>query len=261
MEMNKFNFKKKYGQNFLQDVNIINKIINEISVLENDLIIEIGAGSGNLTSKLVQLNTKLIAYEIDLETEDYLNMLKSDNLIIIYDNFIKRDINKDLKYYPYNDLYIVGNLPYYITTLIIKKIIVSNLKPKEMIFRVQKEVADRFAAKPGNKEYGYITVYLNYYFEIHKIFNVSKNSFVPIPKVDSSVIKFVSSNKYKALNESKFFTLLKDSFQYKRKTLLNNLKKYNKEIIEKILLKNNIKLNIRAEQLPIEIFIEISNAI
>ncbi|MDD2409293.1 MAG: 16S rRNA (adenine(1518)-N(6)/adenine(1519)-N(6))-dimethyltransferase RsmA [Bacilli bacterium] len=259
--MNKFNFKKKYGQNFLQDMNIINKIVNEIPALEKDLIIEIGAGSGNLTFKLKQLNTKLIAYEIDLETEEYLNKLQSINLKIIYDDFTKRDINKDLNYFSYNNLYIVGNLPYYITTLIIKKIIDSNLNPKEMIFMVQKEVANRLAAKPGNKEYGYITVYLNYYFEIYKIFNVGKNSFMPIPKVDSSVIKFISSNKYKALDENKFFTLLKDSFQYKRKTLLNNLKKYNKKIIENILLKNNINLKVRAEQLSIEIFIEISNAL
>ncbi|MDD4705977.1 MAG: 16S rRNA (adenine(1518)-N(6)/adenine(1519)-N(6))-dimethyltransferase RsmA [Bacilli bacterium] len=259
--MNKFNFKKKYGQNFLLDINIINKIINEISALKNDLIIEIGAGSGNLTSKLKLLNPKIIAYEIDLETAEYLNKLQSENVKIVYDDFIKRDINKDLNYYSYNDLYIVGNLPYYITTSIIKKIINSNLKPKEMIFMVQKEVADRLVAKPGKKEYGYITVYLNYYFEINKIFNVNKQSFIPVPKVDSSVIKFISSNKYKVLDENKFFILLKDSFQYKRKTLLNNLKKYNKEIIEKILLKNNINLNVRAEQLSIEIFIEISNAL
>ena len=259
--MEKFNFKKRYGQNFLHDENIINKIINEVKITDKDLVIEIGAGSGNLTSKLIKLNSKLIVYEIDLDTKKYLDKLTPKNLVIIYDDFLKRNLERDICNYKYDNLFIVGNLPYYITTQIIKKIIESNIKPKEIIFMVQKEVADRLSAKPGTKEYGYITVYLKYYYEIFKKFNVSKKSFIPEPKVDSSVIKLIPNNSYKVSDETLFFRLIKDSFQFKRQTLLNNLKNYSKEKIIEVLIKNNFNTKTRAEQLPIEIFIEITNAL
>lgn len=259
--MKNFKFKKKYGQNFLVDNNILDKIVREINISKNDLVIEIGAGSGNLTTKLQKLDTNIIAYEIDVDTKKYLSKLESKNIKIIYDDFLKRDIKKDLLFFDYNNLYIVGNLPYYITTSIINKIIDSDVKPKEMLFMMQKEVAERLSANPGKKDYGYITVYLNYFYKISKLFDVSKNSFIPVPKVESSIIKLISSDKYVALDNNKFKKFLKDSFQFKRKTLLNNLKNYNTNIITNILIKNKFNLNTRAEQLPIEIFIEISNAL
>ena len=257
----KFKFKKKYGQNFLVDNNVLDKIVNELNISENDLIIEIGAGSGNLTSLLKNLNVEIIAYEIDLDTKKYLNKLESKKVKIIYDDFLKRDVKKDLQEIDYNDLYIIGNLPYYITTAIINKIIDNDIKPKEMLLMVQKEVAERLEAKPGNKNYGYITVYLNYYYDIYKLFDVSRNSFIPVPNVESSIIKLEFSNKYYVQDKNKFNQLLKDSFQFKRKTLLNNLRNYDKKIITNILIKNKLNLNVRAEQLSIEIFIEIYNAL
>lgn len=259
--MTKFNFKKKYGQNFLIDKNILYKIINNLNVDKDDLIIEIGMGSGNLTKELEKLNCQLIGYEIDLETKKYLDEIKSPNLKIIYEDFLNRDVKNDLKKYQYKNLYIVGNLPYYITTPIIEKITTEELNPKEILIMVQKEVAERFAAKPGNKNYGFITVYLNYFYQIIKLFDVNRNSFIPTPKVESSVVKLITHNKYKITNEIRFFKLISDAFKQKRKTLLNNLKNYDQTKIKEILTKNNYSNLVRAEELPIEIFLEITNAL
>ncbi len=251
--MNEFKYKKNYGQVFLKDQNIVDKITKEVGATKNDLIIEIGPGTGSLTKKLKELNSNLIAYEIDLETKPYLDKL---DVKVIYGDFLNLNINDDLNLIKYKNLYIVGNLPYYISTKIIKKI-TNECNPKEMILMVQKEVAERLSAKPGNKEYGFITVLLNYYYDIKLLFTVNKNSFYPVPKVDSAVIKLTTHNKYKDINEEKFIKLLKDSFKHKRKTLLNNLTNYDKEMITNILISNDIKLNVRAEEMSINLFLEI----
>lgn len=251
--MNEFKYKKNYGQVFLKDKNIIKKIINEISATKNDLIVEVGPGTGYLTEELKELSNKLIAYEIDLETKPYLDKL---DVKVIYGDFLKQNINKEIDLIKYNNLYIVGNLPYYISTRIIKKI-TNECKPKEMVLMVQKEVAERLSTKPGNKEYGFITVFLNYYYDIKFLFTVNKNSFYPVPKVDSAVIKLTAHNKFKDINKEKFIKLLKDSFKHKRKTLLNNLKDYDRNVITKVLIKNNIKLDVRAEEISINLFLEI----
>ena len=127
---------------------------------------------------------------------------------------------------------------------------------------VQKEVGDRFNAKVGSKEYNSLTIFLNYYFEINKLMNVSRNSFIPAPNVDSVVVEMKKRNKsYNVINEELFFKLVRDSFQYKRKNLRNNLKNYNLENIEKILKKIGKDLTVRAESLTIEDFVEISNSL
>lgn len=255
--MNKFKYKKNYGQVFLKDTNIVDKIIKKITATKNDLIVEIGPGTGFLTKKLKTLNSNLLAYEIDLETKPYLDAI---NVKVIYGDFLKQNIKNDINLINHENLYIVGNLPYYITTRIIKKI-TEESKPKEMILMVQKEVAERLSAKPGNKEYGFITVFLNYYYDIELLFVVNKTSFYPVPKVDSAVIKLTAHNKFKEINDTKFVKLLKDSFMHKRKTLLNNLKNYDKNTITNVLLKNNIKLDVRAEELSISVFLEIAKNI
>lgn len=255
--MENFNFKKKYGQNFLIDNNVLNKIIDSIEVGQDDLIIEIGAGSGNLTKRLKDFNSYILAYEIDLETSVYLDKLTNEKVKIIYDDFLNRKILDDIKKIEYKNLYIIGNLPYYITTPIIEKIIKEKLRPKEMYFMTQKEVAERLSALPGNKNYGYITAYLNYYYTITKLFDVSPNSFKPIPNVESSIIKLATHNKYYTENEDKLNRILKESFSFKRKTLLNNLKKYNKKTLVEILESKNLSLSIRAEQISLDIFIEL----
>ncbi len=259
--MEKFKFKKKFGQNFLIDKNILNIIQENINVNSNDLIIEIGAGSGILTKKLLKLNTNVLAYEIDMDTKMYLEKLKHKKLKVIYDDFLKRDILSDLKNYNIENIFVVGNLPYYITTAIIEKIIKSNLPVKEMLFMVQKEVANRLSAKPGSRDYSYFTAYLNFNYNIKKISDVSKNSFYPVPKVESSIIKLKKHNLYNIKNEPFLIEVLKKSFKHKRKTLLNNLKEYDQKKIKEILIRNNFDLLVRPEKIPLKTYIDISNAL
>lgn len=255
----KFNFKKKYGQNFLQDNGVINKIVSSLNVSENDLIIEIGPGSGALTKKLAETGAFVLAYEIDRELESTLKPLQGEKINVIFDDFLKRNIQNDIKNINYDKLYIIGNLPYYITTPIITKIIDDRIIPEEMVFMVQKEVAMRFSANVGTKEYGSITVFLNYYFDVHNLFDVNRNKFYPVPNVDSAVIKFVRRERYLETDFKLFNKLVKDSFCFKRKNLRNNLRSYDMEKMATILEDINKSLNNRAEDLSYEDFVNITN--
>lgn len=261
--MKDFNYKKSLGQNFLQDKNIINKISSSINPSNNDLIIEIGPGSGALTKELVKKQCDIICFEIDNRLEETLRNIEKDNknLKVIFKDFLSININ-DYIDKKYNHIYFVGNLPYYITTAIINKI-VKESNPYEITIMIQKEVADRFNAKPCSREYGSISVFLQYNFTIEKVCDVNKKCFEPVPKVDSSVIKLISNNKYKnkVKNEEKLYKLIKDSFTHKRKNLRNNLINYDKDKISEILKKYNKDLTARAETLTIEEFIDISNNI
>ena len=253
-------FKKKFGQNFLQDKNIIKKIANVAETNNEDLIIEVGPGAGALTEELVQ-KSQVLAYEIDQELEDNLKeKFKDKNFSLILDDFLKRDVNKDIESHKYNRLYVIANLPYYITTPIINKIIDDKLPVEKMVLMVQKEVGERFSAKTGSKDYSSITVFLNYYFDIKREFIVSRNAFFPKPNVDSVIISFTKKdNKLSVNNEELFFKLIRDSFTQKRKTLKNNLKNYDFSKVEEVLNKNNLPLDIRAENVSLETFVEISN--
>lgn len=257
--MSNFNFKKKYGQNFLQDKNIINNIVNSINPTNKDLIVEIGPGGGALTRILKKYGAMVLAYEIDKDAQIYLNELLDDNTKVIYDDFLNRNIQDDIKDLNYINLYIIGNLPYYITTPIITKIIESNLNVKEMVFMVQKEVAERFSAKPKSREYGSISVFLNYFFDIKNLFVVGKKCFYPVPNVDSAVIKLSKKENILDVDIIKFSSFVKDCFQFKRKNLRNNLKKYDLVKIHNILIENGYSLDNRAEDLPFEVFIDIVN--
>ena len=260
--MNDFNFKKRLGQNFLQDKNILENIVATANVSGNSLTIEIGAGSGNLTKEIAKVSKHVLCYEIDTRLENILDESLKDynNIHIIFDDFLKRDIKEDIKNYEYDNLYLIANLPYYITTPIIEKIIESNLKFKKIVVMIQKEVGERFNAKPGMKEYNSLTVYLNYYFDLKKEFIVSRNCFIPKPNVDSIVISLVNKKDLLYLKDiDNFNKLLKDSFKFKRKTIRNNLKNYDLTIVEKVLNKYNFNLNTRAEDLPLIVFIDLSN--
>lgn len=262
MNQNDFNFKKKYGQNFLKDDSIPKKIVNAADVLEDSLVIEVGPGAGALTKILVNKAKQVICYEIDDSLEEILDheLLGIDNVCVIYDDFLKRDIKKDLEKYSYKHLYVVANLPYYITTPIITKLVEDDLGVEKIVIMIQKEVADRFSAKPKNREYGSITVFLNYYFDIKKEFIVSRNCFVPKPNVDSMVISLTKKDKlYDLKNKDIFFDLVRDSFKFKRKTLRNNLKGYDLVKVSEILEKYHLDLSVRAESLPLEVFVDISN--
>lgn len=260
--MYNFEYKKTLGQNFLKDGNAIERIANSIDYKENNLVIEIGPGAGALSKRLLEKVDFAILYEIDTRLERILDkeLSEFDNYELIFDDFLKRDVNSDLKRYSYDNLYIVANLPYYITTPIISKIIEDKLPVSEIVIMIQKEVADRLSASVGSREYGQITVFLNYFFDIKKVVNVSKNSFVPKPKVDSSVIKMTRKENLEYLKDIDFFSkLVKDSFRFKRKTIKNNLNGYDLEKIDNILKKYGFDINDRSECIPYYVFVDIAN--
>ncbi len=255
----KMHAKKSLGQNFLIDTSVIQRISDNINVTNDDLIIEIGPGMGALTCKLKEKNANLICYEIDTDLKIYLNKYEDDKTKIIYQDILNSNIKEDIKNINYNKLYIVGNLPYYITTPIIKYLIESNLDIEEMLFMVQDEVADRFSALPKNKDYGSITLYLKYYFNVTKLFKVSKNSFNPIPKVESAVIKLKKRIDKPNVLRQEYFKLINDSFKMKRKTLKNNLSDYDFAKVKEILDKYDLQDNVRAEELSEDVFVDILN--
>lgn len=260
--MEKFIIKKKYGQNFIKDKNLLVKIVSNIEITEKDLVVEIGPGQGDLTDAILINSPHYIGYEIDDSLNEYLSKFNNEKQKIIYGDFLKQNVIEEINKIKYKKLYIIANLPYYITTPIIKKIINDKLPVDEMLLMIQKEVADRLSSPPKHREYGSLTVFMNYYFDVKKLFDVKKENFIPRPNVDSTILKFSISKSNKKVNdESKFNKLLKDSFQFKRKTIKNNLKDYDLEKIEQILVKNNLTLQSRAEEIPLLVYIEIANSI
>lgn len=263
LDANKFHFKKNFGQNFIVDENLINSIITKSEIDKETLVIEIGPGAGSLTAKLAKSAKQVLCYEIDKDLEPILKQNVVDsNVNIIFQDFLKCDVLPDLKKYSYKKLYVVANLPYYITTPIIMKLIEDRIPVDKIVVMVQKEVGDRFKAEPNSKDYGSLSIFLQYYFNIRKLIDVSRNVFIPKPNVDSIVVEFSKKERiYDVKNEPLFFTLVKDSFTQKRKTLRNNLKQYDLDIIEEVLSKHGFTLTVRAEQLSIDIFVEIANAL
>lgn len=262
LNANGFKFSKKFGQNFIVDENIINNIINKSMIDKDTLVIEIGPGAGSLTYKLALNSKNVIAYEIDESLKDILNYNLSglSNVEIIYGDFLLRDVKKDLEKYEYKKLYVVANLPYYITTPIIVKLIEDELNVDKIVVMVQKEVGDRFKAKPNSKDYSSLSVFLNYYYDVFKIMDVSRNVFMPKPNVDSIVLEFVKKNDMLFVKDKTlFFKLIRDSFKQKRKNIRNNLKGYDLDVINDVLSKYGFDLNARAEQLSIEVFVSIAN--
>lgn len=262
IENNHFDFKKKYGQNFIIDENIINKIINSSDIDENTLVIEVGPGAGSLTEKLVEKAGFVLCYEIDKTLKPILENTLNDvkNAKVIFEDFLKADVKKTLKEFKYEKVYVVSNLPYYITTPIIMKLIDDQINPQKIIVMVQKEVGNRFKALPNTKDYSSLSIFLNYYFDVSKIMDVSRNVFLPKPNVDSIVIEMKEKKcKYNVKNEEIFFKIVRDSFKQKRKTIKNNLKEYDLDKIEEVLKKYDFSLDSRAEQIPTEVFIEIVN--
>ena len=260
--MEKFNFKKKFGQNFIKDINIVKKIVSTANVDKNTLVIEVGPGMGILTRELVNNALMVVSYEVDLELKDYLDKEFSsvDNLKIIYDDFLKRDISKDIEEYSFEKIYFVANVPYYITTPIMMKIMELPFIVSKIVMMVQKEVGERFASPSGSRDYSSISVYLSYFYNIKKEFIVGKNEFKPVPKVDSIVISLERKKDLLQINDyDLFFRLVRDSFRFKRKNIKNNLKGYDIKRVEEVLVKNNLSLNSRAEEVPMDVFVEMSN--
>lgn len=257
-------FKKKYGQNFLKRESVVERIADVCSLTKNDLVVEVGPGGAILTKALAKRAGNVLAYEIDtdLKEELALKLYEYSNVTILFQDFLESNIKDDLLNYTYQNLYFISNVPYYITTPIMMKIMESKLDFQKICMMVQKEVGDRFSAKPGSREYGSISVFLSYFYNTKKEFFVSRKEFVPEPNVDSVVISFTKKENLLALkNQTLFFQLVRDSFQFKRKNLRNNLKKYDLNVVLSVLQLHHYDLTVRAEQLSVEIFVEIANAL
>lgn len=256
--MIKHDFKKKYGQNFLNNDKILDDISNSFCMEDNSMIVEVGAGSGVLTKRLITKNVPVISFEIDESLKEYLDKISCDNLSVVYKDFLSINLKDYLD--SYKHIYFVANVPYYITTPIISKFIDENIIPDVMVMTVQKEVAERLSAKVGTKNYGAISAILNYYYEVEYLFTVDRNNFYPVPNVDSAVIKFTKRKDLLDLvSFSKYKKFINDAFMQKRKNLKNNLKNYDLEKIECILKKYNLSLTNRAEDVDYKVFVEIVN--
>lgn len=263
--LNKYdaNALKKYGQNFLIDENILNTIANS---LDNELgcVIEIGPGLGSLTRKLVKRFNKVLAYEIDPKMIEVLNdTILESNFKIIAGDFLKTNIEKDIQeYFNQDNIYVIANLPYYITTPILLKILEEAPSIKKMTIMIQKEVASRFLGKPNTKDYNSLSVLIQTYMNVSKVCDVSSNCFYPAPLVDSTVIKLERKEKpdYEIKNEQQFQKINRMLFRQRRKTIVNNLKEgYSKEEILNVLNKLNIKETERSESLTCQQIIELAN--
>lgn len=255
-----FDFKKSLGQNFLNDDNIIDKIVKYSEIDKDTLVIEIGPGAGALSKKTIPLAGYALLYEIDTRLKDILadTLQGYDNYKIIFNDVLKQDLNDDIKEYKYKKIYVVANLPYYITTPIISKVI-DEIHPDRIVVMIQDEVADRLCAEVGSKDYAMITVSLGSRYNIKKLFKVSRNCFTPAPNVDSAVISLDKHNDYNINDNLLFDKFIKDAFKFKRKNLRNNLKGYDLNTIEKVLSASGYTLNDRAEVIPICVFVDIVN--
>lgn len=261
---------KSLGQNFLIDENVVENIVNSANITSEDLVIEIGPGLGTLTKELLKKAGKVICVELDTKM---IKILKDrfENLEIINNDILKVDlnniINENLKNSSLKYAKIVANLPYYITTPIIMKLLEDKLNIESITVMIQKEVADRLIAIPGDKLSGAITYSIYYYAVAESIMEVPNNSFLPEPEVTSKVIKLNLRKEptIKVKDEELMFKIIKLAFMQRRKTLLNSLSNGNifesKEQISNMLNELNIDKNIRGEALTIEQFAEISNYI
>ena len=269
-----FRLSKSLGQNFLTDKNIIDKIINESKITSEDLVIEIGPGIGVLTSEAASIAKKVIAIEID---KNLIPILKEtlqdyDNIEIINKDVLKIDLNKIIEQNRVIDgteikgIKIIGNLPYYITTPIIMKILEEGVAADSITIMMQKEVANRVKAMPGSKVNGAISISVQYYCEITQIAIVPKEVFIPQPKVDSAILRLDirKSKPVELIDENMFFACVKAGFGQRRKTLLNSLMGINeitKEIVKESLLAANIDSIRRAETLSLEEFANLANEV
>ncbi len=241
--------KKKFGQNFLIDSNILNNIIKEISPAKKERIVEIGAGQGALTSLLANSEAEIISFEIDEELFSQING-KFGNVKIINEDFLKFNLRNLFKG---EKLRIVGNIPYNITSPIIFKLIENIDIVKDAVFLIQKEVAQRTVAKTGSKDYGILSVILGYFAEVKIAFDVSPNVFRPKPKVHSSLIHIYFKEKRNDIDEKLFIQIVKAAFNYRRKTLKNSL---NNSIFKDCDFKKmEFNFNLRAEELSVEDYV------
>lgn len=256
-----FKFSKSLGQNFLIDGNIVRKIVDAAEI-DGKNVLEIGPGLGTLTEELSLRAKKVLAIEIDKKLipvhEETLNL---NNVKVIYDDFLKLDLAVLDNEFNGESFVVVSNLPYYVTTPILTRII-EHTKAESITVMVQKEVAKRFSAKPSTKDYGSLSVFVQFYSDVKYEFDVPSSVFMPKPRVDSGVVRFQLKDDVATVDREKLFKIVKASFSKRRKTLINSLSTYGFELtkdeIENAILLSNIDPKRRAETLTPEEFIVLS---
>jgi 16S rRNA (adenine1518-N6/adenine1519-N6)-dimethyltransferase len=268
---NQFRIKKHLGQNFLKDRNILHKIVSEAKIGNNTGVIEVGPGLGSLTEFLLIDAKKVLAYEIDQDLIPILNerFKGSNSFHLLSKDILDVNIDDDINQYLFDcqEIVVVANLPYYITTPILMRFLETSLKVDRMILMMQSEVAMRVTSKPATKDYNALTVVINYRAETKYLFKVPKTVFVPEPNVDSAIVQINIKKQIdnRPMNEPFFFEMVHKCFTQRRKTLLNNLREaypqYNREFWEQILKNNGFLTTIRAEALSINDFILLSNIV
>ncbi|MGE8081865.1 16S rRNA (adenine(1518)-N(6)/adenine(1519)-N(6))-dimethyltransferase RsmA [Peribacillus loiseleuriae] len=268
-----FAFKKSLGQNFLIDTNILRRIVDHAELNEESGAIEIGPGIGALTEQLAKRSKKVTAFEIDQRLLPILKDTLSpyDNVTVILEDILKANVEKVIaeEFAGIDDVMVVANLPYYVTTPIILKLLTENLPIRGLVVMLQKEVADRIAAKPGTKEYGSLSIAIQYYTEAETVMIVPKTVFMPQPNVESAVIRLMKRAKpiVEVKDEEFFFTVTRSSFAQRRKTILNNLTsqlpdgKSKKDQILRALEQTGVDPTRRGETLSIEEFGRLSDAL
>ncbi|GIN64493.1 ribosomal RNA small subunit methyltransferase A [Robertmurraya siralis] len=268
-----FSFKKSLGQNFLIDTNILNRIVDHANLTDESGVIEVGPGIGALTEQIARRSKKVVAFEIDQRLLPILEetLAPYGNTTIIHSDVLKADVASMMatEFAGFTDVMVVANLPYYVTTPIIMKLLEEKLPIRGIVVMLQKEVAERIAAKPGTKDYGSLSIAVQYYTEAETVMIVPKTVFVPQPNVDSAVIRLTvrTTPKVAVKSEAFFFQITKASFAQRRKTILNNLisqlpeGKEKKEEILAALSKVHIEPTRRGETLSIEEFAVLSDAL
>ena len=273
LERHGFTFKKSFGQNFLTDTNILQKIVDTAEIDKNVNVIEIGPGIGALTEFLAENAAEVMAFEIDDRLVPILadTLRDFDNVTVVNQDILKVDLAQYIAEFKNPDLPIkvVANLPYYITTPILMHLIESGIPFSEFVVMMQKEVADRISAQPNTKAYGSLSIAVQYYMTAKVAFIVPRTVFVPAPNVDSAILKMVRREQpaVEVQDEKSFFKVTKASFVHRRKTLWNNLTSYFgkseevKEKLENALAKANLVANVRGEALDLVAFARLSDAL
>lgn len=265
-----FNFQKKFGQNFLIDTRVLERIIESAEITKDDCVLEIGPGIGTMTQYLAEAAREVVAVEIDKNLIPILQndtLAAYDNVTIINDDILKVDINEIVREKNNGQpIKVVANLPYYITTPIIMGLFESHVPLKSITIMVQKEVADRMQVGPGTKDYGALSLAVQYYAKPEIVANVPPNCFIPRPNVGSAVIRLTRHDKppVEVKDEAYMFALIRASFNQRRKTLLNGLTNagnlgVTKEQITEALVQMGLPATIRGEALSLEQFGELSN--
>lgn len=273
LQKHNFTFKKSLGQNFLTDLNILENIINASDLDDQSQIVEVGPGIGSLTEFLARTNGEVVSFEIDQRLLPVLEdtLAAYDNVTVVNEDILEANLQEILTniFGQLEDLTVVANLPYYITTPIMLKFIESDLPFNKMVMMMQKEVAERIVASPGSKAYGSLSIAVQYYMEASIAFIVPSTAFVPAPNVDSAILKLTrrKQKKVQVTDEKLFFRIVKAAFKFRRKTIWNNLIQEfgktddSKQMLTDSLQAVNLDPKLRGEAISIEEFGNLANEI